>query len=54
MAYFGWQEAHDNDGEHAARAGLALLEALLKLNNASKSPHLAVRVGIDQAWSVRR
>jgi class 3 adenylate cyclase len=25
MAYFGWPEAHDNDGECAARAGLALV-----------------------------
>ena len=32
MAYFGWPEAHDNDGERAARAGLAILEAVLKLN----------------------
>src|SRR5258707_5240427 len=25
MAYFGWPEAHDNDAERAARAGLAIL-----------------------------
>jgi len=24
MAYFGWPEAHDNDAERAARAGLAI------------------------------
>ena len=30
MAYFGWPEAHDNDGERAARAGLAILEAILE------------------------
>ena len=61
MAYFGWPEAHDNDGERAARAGLALLEAIGKLNadrpSPSRSPmskdggadklKLAVRVGID-------
>src|SRR5438105_3981805 len=47
MAYFGWPEAHDNDGERAARAGLAILEALLKLNNDSSRPQLAARVGID-------
>src|SRR6266581_1853736 len=28
MAYFGWPEAHDNDAERAARAGLALLDAI--------------------------
>src|SRR5215472_16516840 len=38
MAYFGWPEAHDNDGERAARAGLALLEAIAKLNADRTSP----------------
>jgi class 3 adenylate cyclase/tetratricopeptide (TPR) repeat protein len=47
MAYFGWPEAHDNDGERAARAGLALLDAVLKLNHKLTSPQLAARVGID-------
>src|SRR6516162_8583437 len=28
MAYFGWPEAHDNDGERAARAGLAIIDTL--------------------------
>ncbi|MBV8136394.1 MAG: AAA family ATPase [Deltaproteobacteria bacterium] len=46
MAYFGWPEAHDNDGERAARAALALLDVVLKLNHES-SPKLAARVGID-------
>jgi class 3 adenylate cyclase len=40
MAYFGWPEAHDNDGERAARAGLAILQALLKFNNDSPGPRL--------------
>ena len=47
MAYFGWPEAHDNDGERAARAGLAILEGVLKLNHESTNPKLAARVGID-------
>jgi class 3 adenylate cyclase/tetratricopeptide (TPR) repeat protein len=34
MAYFGWPEAHDNDGERAARASLAILDAITKLNEA--------------------
>jgi class 3 adenylate cyclase/tetratricopeptide (TPR) repeat protein len=46
MAFFGWPEAHDNDGERAARAALALLDAVLKLNHRS-SPKLVARVGID-------
>jgi predicted ATPase/class 3 adenylate cyclase len=47
MAYFGWPEAHDNDAERAARAGLAILEAVLKLNHGSRGPKLIGRVGID-------
>jgi class 3 adenylate cyclase/tetratricopeptide (TPR) repeat protein len=47
MAYFGWPEAHDNDGERAARAGLAILEGVSKLNQQSTNPEISVRVGID-------
>jgi predicted ATPase/class 3 adenylate cyclase len=50
MAYFGWPEAHDNDAERAARAGLAILEAVAALNDRdakSDRPKLSVRVGID-------
>ena len=47
MAYFGWPEAHDNDAERAARAGLAILDAISKLNEDHARPKLAARVGID-------
>jgi len=47
MAYFGWPEAHDNDAERAARAGLAILEAISKLNQQPERPRLSARVGID-------
>ncbi|MGA8059272.1 MAG: adenylate/guanylate cyclase domain-containing protein, partial [Candidatus Binataceae bacterium] len=47
MAYFGWPEAHDNDAERAARAGLAILDAISKLNEHLSGPRLAARVGID-------
>ncbi len=54
MAYFGYPAAHDNDAERAARAGLAIRDAISKLNDQSgtgfslSSPvKLAVRVGID-------
>jgi hypothetical protein len=47
MAYFGWPEAHDNDAERAARAGLAILDALSRLNEHPTHPKLAARVGID-------
>jgi len=30
MAYFGWPEAHDNDAERAARAGLAIVDAVTR------------------------
>src|SRR5271168_134339 len=50
MAYFGWPAAHDNDAERAARAGLAIVEAVAALNSRdakSDRPKLSVRVGID-------
>jgi class 3 adenylate cyclase/tetratricopeptide (TPR) repeat protein len=41
MAYFGYPEAHDNDGERAVHAGLAILEAVTKLNEqAPPSPDI--------------
>jgi class 3 adenylate cyclase len=47
MAYFGWPQAHDNDAERAARAGLAILDAMTKLNEHPMRPRLSGRVGID-------
>jgi class 3 adenylate cyclase len=47
MAFFGWPEAHDNDGERAARAGLAILEVISKLNEHPTHPKLLARIGID-------
>jgi class 3 adenylate cyclase/tetratricopeptide (TPR) repeat protein len=47
MAFFGYPEAHDNDAERAARAGLELLEAIAKLDKQAGSPKLRARVGID-------
>ena len=47
MAFFGYPEAHDNDAERATRAGLAILEGLVALNESSAHPHLAARIGID-------
>src|SRR5258708_17958960 len=47
MAYFGWPEAHDNDAERAARAGLATLDAITKLNEHPTHPKLSARLGID-------
>ena len=47
MAFFGYPEAHDNDAERAARAGLAILDAIAKLNDDAAHPKLSARVGID-------
>jgi class 3 adenylate cyclase/tetratricopeptide (TPR) repeat protein/ribosomal protein L40E len=47
MAFFGYPEAHDNDAERAARAGLAILDAIAVLNGHSARPKLSARVGID-------
>ncbi len=55
MAYFGWPEAHDNDAERAARAGLAIIgavEALNRRDGQSSRPKLSVRVGIDSGTVV--
>jgi class 3 adenylate cyclase/ribosomal protein L40E len=47
MAYFGYPEAHHNDAERATRAGLAILDAISKLNEHPTNRKLTVRIGID-------
>ena len=48
MALFGYPEAHDDDAERAARAGLAILDALAKLN---APVELSARLGmISVRW----
>jgi class 3 adenylate cyclase/DNA-binding transcriptional ArsR family regulator len=47
MAFFGYPEAHDNDGERAVRAGLAIIDALAGVSESATNPRLAARVGID-------
>jgi class 3 adenylate cyclase/tetratricopeptide (TPR) repeat protein len=47
MAFFGYPEAHDNDAERAARAGLAIIGAIARLNENGAHPKLAARIGID-------
>jgi class 3 adenylate cyclase len=48
MAYFGWPQAHGRDDpERAIRAGLAILEAISKLNEHVTGVKLSARVGID-------
>jgi class 3 adenylate cyclase len=42
-----YPEAHDNDAERAARAGLAILDAISKLNEHPTHPKLSARIGID-------
>jgi class 3 adenylate cyclase/tetratricopeptide (TPR) repeat protein len=46
MAFFGYPEAHDNDAERATRAGLAILDAISKLNEQATRPKLSARIGI--------
>jgi class 3 adenylate cyclase/tetratricopeptide (TPR) repeat protein len=41
MAFFGYPEAHDNDAERAARAGLAILDAIAKLDDQIQRPSTA-------------
>jgi len=52
LAFFGYHEAHDNDAERAARAGLAILGAIEKLNEQPGRPKLAARVGIHSGTVV--
>ena len=47
MAHFGWPEAHENDAERAARAGLAILDEVARFNQGSTYPKVSVRIGID-------
>lgn len=47
MAFFGYPEAHDNDAEYAARAALAILDAIAKLGTKPEHARLAARIGID-------
>ncbi len=46
LAYFGWPEAHEDDAERAARAGLALVERVPALEAVPGRGRLSVRVGI--------
>jgi class 3 adenylate cyclase len=43
LAYFGYPQAHEDDAERAVRAGLALVEAVAKLEAGTT---LQVRIGI--------
>jgi class 3 adenylate cyclase/tetratricopeptide (TPR) repeat protein len=52
MAFFGYPTAHDNDAEGAARAGLAILDAIAQLNERPGHTKLAVRIGIDSGQVV--
>src|SRR6202040_391324 len=52
MSYFGWPAAHDNDAERAVRAGLAILDAIAKLNQQPGHAQLAARAGIDSGTVV--
>src|SRR5208282_5038485 len=45
LVYFGYPQAHEHDAERAVQAGLALVEAVGRLNTAAGVP-LQVRVGI--------
>ena len=45
LAYFGYPQAHEDDAERAVRAGLALAEAVPKLD-AHEGTALQVRIGI--------
>jgi class 3 adenylate cyclase/tetratricopeptide (TPR) repeat protein len=45
LAYFGWPQAHEDDGERAVRTGLETVAAVAGIE-AGKGEHLRARVGI--------
>jgi class 3 adenylate cyclase/tetratricopeptide (TPR) repeat protein len=45
LVYFGYPQAHEGDAEHAVNAGLALVDAVPKLQTCLEAP-LQVRIGI--------
>jgi len=52
MAFFGYPVAHDNDAERAARAGLAILDAIEQINEQPAHGKLSVRIGMDSGHVV--
>jgi class 3 adenylate cyclase len=46
LAYFGYPQAHEHDAERAIRAGMALAEAVPKLDTGALRASLQVRIGI--------
>jgi len=54
MAFFGYPEAHDNDAERAARAGLAILEEIRNSTsnlNDLDSPHASGSIQARSWWA---
>jgi Adenylate and Guanylate cyclase catalytic domain/AAA ATPase domain len=45
LAYFGYPQAHEDDAERAAHAGLGLVESVSQLDDSTGTP-LRVRIGI--------
>ncbi|MCW2242406.1 AAA family ATPase [Azospirillum canadense] len=45
LAYFGWPKSHENEGERAVRAGLAIVDVVSRLAT-PEATALAARVGI--------
>jgi class 3 adenylate cyclase/predicted ATPase len=46
LAYFGYPQAHEDDAECAVRAGLALIEAMSRLETGRGAARLQVRIGV--------
>src|SRR6266540_3616351 len=52
VGFTGAPEAHEDDAERAVRAGLAILDAIVELNEADPGLDLQVRVGINTGEAV--
>jgi class 3 adenylate cyclase/tetratricopeptide (TPR) repeat protein len=51
LVYFGWPQAHEDDPERAARAGVSVVADIARLRTPS-GESLAARVGIATGWVV--
>ena len=54
LAYFGYPQAHEHDAERAVRAGLALVEAVPKLDDRRRRPSAGARRHRHRAGRGRR
>ena len=53
VVYFGWPEAHEDDAERAVRAGLAVVDAIARLNT-RLTPEQGVKLSVRAGSTLAR